>query len=120
MRKSNSNATPGAVPRARVRHTRRFYATAHELHDAIERESPAMQKLFISRLLAMADYLFTTPASSVLAERIYVALGDAWQRNRDTHGDAPIPTMTGVKNCNPWDDVTVESPYVHFESSRVR
>lgn len=101
------SAKPGR-PRARYRHTRRFYGTAHQLHDAMKDESPAMQKIFTSRLFAMAEYILTTPAGSILAERMYVALGDAWQRNRDTHGDAPIPARTGIKNCNPWDDKTVE------------
>jgi hypothetical protein len=65
----------------------------------METESEEMQIILFSRLLAMADYLFSTPASSVLAERMYMALADAWQCNRNSHGDTPQ---------NPWDQTTVE------------
>jgi len=65
----------------------------------METELPEMQRILVSRLFATAEYLFSTPATGVLAERMYMALADAWQCNRTTYGDNPQ---------NPWDHITVE------------
>jgi hypothetical protein len=92
MRKSNST-TP------RYRHPSSFYSNAHQIQLTLETESHEMQKLIVSRLFAMAEYLFSTPAGGVLGERMYIALADAWQRNRNTHGDT---------SQNPWDHSTVD------------
>jgi len=78
----------------------------------MENESQAMQKLVTPRLIAMAEYIFTTPGGSVLAERMYLALGDAWQHNRTTHGGDDL-------NCNPWDGKTVELHSAILEALRL-
>lgn len=99
MRKTNSTTSKPIPSRPRYRHPSSLYQNARQLRLTMETESPEMQIVLFSRLLAMADYLFSTPASGVLAERMYMALADAWQCNRNTHGDNPQ---------NPWDHITVE------------
>lgn len=107
--RSNSTTTKSRTTNTyRRRHPISFYRTAQELREAVEGESLGMQNILFSRLVAMAEYLLTTPAQGVLAERMYIALGDAWQHNRDTHNDDRIPARISVESRNPWDDVTVD------------
>jgi hypothetical protein len=99
MRKTNSTTSKPIASRARYRHPSSLYQNARQLRLTMETESPEMQRLLVSRLFAMADYLFSTTATGVLAERMYMALADAWECNRLTYGDTPQ---------NPWDHTTVE------------
>lgn len=58
------------------------YQTAAELRLTLENETPDIQSLGVARMLAMAEYLLTTPAKGMLAQNLYIACAKAWQHNR--------------------------------------
>jgi hypothetical protein len=78
-----SNSTTTKQPTAtKPRRKPLWYQNAEHLGFTIEIESQEHQTLLTSRLLAMAEYLMTTPAKAMLAERLYIACAAAWKHNR--------------------------------------